>query len=55
MESRKKKGTDDPVCSVGIEMQIENGHVDTGRKGDGGTNWESIIDIHSQTVRVLIA
>ena len=44
MWNLEKNGTGDPVCRIGIEMQIENSHVDTGRKGEGGTNWESSID-----------
>jgi len=28
------------------EADIENEHVDTGEEGEGGTNWESSIDIY---------
>ena len=44
MWNLEKNGIGDPVCRIRIEMQIENSHVDTGRKGEGGTNWESSID-----------
>ena len=56
MWNLEKNGTDDPVCSIGVEMQIENGHVDTGRKGEGGTNWESSFDTNtiSQSVNRLV-
>ena len=28
-------------------MDVENGHVDTGGKGEGGTNWEIRFDINT--------
>ena len=29
------------------DIDIENGHVDTGGEGEGGTNWEIRIDIYT--------
>ena len=29
------------------DVDVENGHVDTGEEGESGTNWEIRIDIHT--------
>ena len=29
------------------DTDVENGHVDTGEEGEGGTNWEIRIDIYT--------
>ena len=29
------------------DTEVENGHVDTGEEGEGGTNWEIRIDVYT--------
>ena len=37
------------------DTDVENRHVDTGWKGEGGTNWEIRIDIYTLPYVKLIA
>ena len=43
----KKNGTDEPICSAGIETHVENRCVNMGKGKEGGMNWEIGIDIYT--------
>ena len=45
-----EKWFDEPTCSAGIDTDIENGLVNTVGEGDGGTDWESSIEIDNYHV-----
>ena len=45
-----EKWYDEPTCRSVIDTDIENGLVDTAGEGEGGTNWESSIEIDNYHV-----
>ena len=46
-QDRSSKGTEQMFAKWAFFKIIMNGFVDTGREGEGGTNWESSIDVYT--------
>ena len=43
----EKYGTDEPICTAGIEMPTQRTDLWTPGKGECGMNWETGIDIYT--------